>query len=296
MKIVQSYWSKPANKRTDLNKSDRNLGGWLESKYNYMSWALSCLQFKKYYRQVELVTDRQGYDLLINKLELPYTKVDLALDRMDDYHPDLWALGKIFAYQLQAEPFVHADGDVFIWGAFSKALETSAVFAQNLEHSNVYYEKSYTAINQHFTYIPQVILDTRKHRSDFTSINAGILGGNNIAFIQEYTRTALDFVNRNLDRLTHIDIGWFNCIFEQYLFYCLSCEKGVKIHYELSNINSDFDGIIDFTGVPSNTRYLHALAGYKKSRVITEMVEFRLKTEHPDYYYKIIRLLQNQSL
>lgn len=38
-----------------------------------MSWALSCLQLKQSYDKVELVTDSEGAELLINKLHLPYT-------------------------------------------------------------------------------------------------------------------------------------------------------------------------------------------------------------------------------
>jgi len=75
-------------------------GGWSDKKYNYMSWAFSCLQFKKYYSEVELITDKLGKELLIDKLELPYTSVKVELDQLNSYHSDLWALGKIVKYNL----------------------------------------------------------------------------------------------------------------------------------------------------------------------------------------------------
>jgi hypothetical protein len=68
MKIVHSFWSKPGQSKikTEFGRSD---GGWLDRKYYYMSWALSCLLFRKLYDKVELVTDKAGEDLLVQKLD-----------------------------------------------------------------------------------------------------------------------------------------------------------------------------------------------------------------------------------
>ncbi len=106
MKIIQSFWSKPSYKKKNVKLHDRNNGGWTDKKYNYFSWALSCLQFRKYYDDVELITDEIGYNILIEKLKLPYTKVDVCLDKINHYHEDLWALGKIYAYSIQNTPFI----------------------------------------------------------------------------------------------------------------------------------------------------------------------------------------------
>lgn len=59
-KIVQSYWSK-------AYKNFPN-SGWAFKETHYMSWGLSCLQLKQFYDEVELITDSEGADLLINKL------------------------------------------------------------------------------------------------------------------------------------------------------------------------------------------------------------------------------------
>ena len=67
MKIIQSYWTKPNLKKANLHISDRNNGGWLDKRYNYFSWALSCLTLRELYKEVELYTDEQGAELLINK-------------------------------------------------------------------------------------------------------------------------------------------------------------------------------------------------------------------------------------
>ena len=149
MKIVHSFWSKPCTVKGH-NQFD---GGWLHKQYNYMSWALSCLQFRKYYDKVELVTDKKGKEIFIDQLKLPYTKVEVVLDDLNDYHPQLWALGKIYCYEMQNEPFIHADGDVFVWERFDKTFEEAPLVAQHLEVGFNYYYRLLNQIKEHFEYI-----------------------------------------------------------------------------------------------------------------------------------------------
>ena len=52
--------------------------------------------------------------ILINKLELPYTDVKVVLDDLNDYDRDLYALGKVYAYGIQEEPFIHVDADIYM--------------------------------------------------------------------------------------------------------------------------------------------------------------------------------------
>lgn len=46
---------------------------------------------------------------------------------------------KYLAYSNQKEPFIHIDGDVFIWKPFSKEIETADLIAQNKEVGTKYY-------------------------------------------------------------------------------------------------------------------------------------------------------------
>ena len=142
MKIVQSLWSKP---NQGLPFSEKNKLGWPDRKYNYFSWALSVLQFKQYYDEVELVTDKEGYQLLIDKLGLPYSRVQVLLDDVNDYPPRLWAIGKIYVYNIQEQPFIHADGDVFIWKKFDERFESAPLVAQHWEGGE-YFGRFYSKI------------------------------------------------------------------------------------------------------------------------------------------------------
>lgn len=296
MKIIQSLWVKPSLKKANFNNSDRNKGGWLDKKYNYMSWALSCLQFKKYYNDVELITDKLGYDLLINKLELPYTKVDVALDVLNDYHPDLWALGKIYAYSIQNEPFIHADGDIFIYEKFDDSFEKSALVAQNIEKGFAYYEDVFTPIEQNFQYIPEFLKESKLKNNEIIAVNAGLLGGSDLNLIKEYTTEAFKFVDRNTTKLDKVNIGMFNTVYEQFLFRSVAEKKGVDINYYLSDINHGFDGLAEFTALPDKTKYIHTVGFYKRIKFIGDLLEQRLQTDYPDYYYKIMNLIRTNQI
>ena len=99
MKIIQSYWSKPYRR-----VNNGFYGGWYSKIFHYMSCAISCLKLSEFY-PVELVTDKKGKRLLIDKLGLPYTSASDDLEYID-YPEDLWAAGKIVAYSKQNEPFI----------------------------------------------------------------------------------------------------------------------------------------------------------------------------------------------
>src|ERR1700753_287037 len=125
MRVVQSLWS--------ANQPDpfRFKAGWFAPEYHLMAWALSCLQLRQFYDDVVLYTDSQGARVLIDQLQLPYTEVVCDLDKINSYHPELWAAGKIYTYRQQQAPFIHVDGDVFIWKAFDEALLNADLIAQN---------------------------------------------------------------------------------------------------------------------------------------------------------------------
>lgn len=257
-----------------------------------MSWALSCMQFKKYYQEVELVTDKRGYDLLISTLELPYTSVKVVLDDLNDYHPDLWALGKIYTYSVQDKPFIHADGDIYIWGELFPEMTQRPLYAQNIERYDAYYKPVYYSLVENFEYIPAVLSDFEDNHQS-TAINAGIIGGYDIDFFQEYTKGVFEFIDHNRDHLHKINIGKFNPIFEQSYFYALADQKKLPIECLFKNeINNSFDGMADFTGVPAKVRYIHTMAGYKKLKHIEDQLRDRLQLEYPEHYFRINDLLR----
>jgi len=299
MKIVQSLWSKPGQKKAKEGFAGQNKCGWPDKKYNYFSWALSVLQFRKYYDEVELVTDEAGRDLLVGKLALPYTSVRVELDRLNHYHPDLWAIGKIYAYSIQQEPFIHADGDVYVWERFDEDFMHSPLLCQHREEGVSYerfYQRSFTEMMKNLPFIPEVLHRSVDKNKRIRALNAGILGGVNLEFYREYCERVFNFVDKNVSRLGTINVGVANVIFEQFMFYAIAEEKQTPIRYLKDDPDFMWHTCTDFTGVPAQSTYIHTPGSLKKDRTIGGMLEQRLLLDHPDHYYRILHLLRTNQI
>jgi hypothetical protein len=207
MKIIQTFWTGPASKRTGVNFFD-STGGWLSPEYHWMSWALSCLQLKKYFGNVELVTDEVGKKILVDTLALPYGKVSTALEKtLDNYPSDLWSLAKIHSYSIQTEPFLHFDGDVFIWDYLEKGILSAGMVAQNIEKDLFFYREMLEEIHQHFTFIPSYLPSRSSLKDCIYASNAGIIGGYNISFIRKYCREAFEFIDKNKEYISNVSLS-----------------------------------------------------------------------------------------
>ena len=216
MKIVHSFWSKPL---LNTEEKDISFGGWRQMDYFYMSWTLSCLTFSRFYKNIVLITDKTGHDLLINKLRLPYTNVHVVLDELENYPGRLWALGKIYAYKIQESPFIHADGDVFIWEPFGASIEKANLIAQQLDYTNGHYTLALGEAQKYNISIPKIIRDDLHQNPNFKAYNAGILGGRDIDFFQSFCKEAFKMIDVNSDKYT-MPFGdtHYALLYEQLLF------------------------------------------------------------------------------
>jgi hypothetical protein len=286
MKIVQSFWS-------GNQKEFTNSYGWFSYKYNWMSWILSCHQLVKHHKDVELYTDEFGYEILIKKLQLPYTKVHVVLDELNHYHKDLWAIAKIKTFQLQKEPFLHVDGDVFVWESLTEKFKDSNLVTQNLEITTHYYEVGWDIIYPKLTFIPDELKDYHNNRNNY-ACNMGIFGGTNLKFIQEFTRKSTEFVDQNKLNFDEINILNFNIFFEQLFFHGFATQKKEKIDFLFNEIPKDneYKGFGDFDKVPNRT-YLHLLGEYKRNATVCKFMEVYIMKYYPESYSKLSQIIND---
>ncbi|MEF9476366.1 hypothetical protein OWR28_00030 [Chryseobacterium sp. 1B4] len=195
-----------------------------------MSWALSCLRFKKFYN-VELVTDTVGKELLIDTLELPYDSVSLKLDELNDTYPNpknIWALGK---YMLLKYSRNHLSMlmPMYLSGKIPDRIEKGELISQQLEQDTGYHEGNLKELYSCLEFVPEIIESYYKKTGDASQYNAGIIGGNNISFFKEYAKLAREIVDKNINALENVEFSVnknaFPCFFEQYLFLCMAREK-----------------------------------------------------------------------
>ncbi|WPO77290.1 DUF6734 family protein [Flavobacterium sp. KACC 22761] len=292
MRIIQSAWA--CNNSNLLTTNS----GWLAPEYNLMSWTLSCLQLKKHYAELILHCDSVYAKLLIDTLQLPYSNVVCDLDNLNNYHSQLWALPKIHSYSKQEKPFLHVDGDVFIWKKFDDDLVKGDLIAQNIETATEYYENIMRSLEFGLNYFPPEIISERRSKMPMLAYNAGIFGGNDIAFFKEYTSKAFKFVDRNLPNLSNINVTNFNIFFEQYLFYCLVKKNKKQVNVLISEPIEDnrYRGFADFARVPYEKDYLHLLGAYKRNEFVCAQMADRLRQDYPIYYYRIIELMKKNKI
>jgi len=277
MKIIQSFWG-------GKDKRIENNYGWSDYRFHWLGWMLSSHQLVKYYNQVELYTDEFGYDILIRKLKLPYTKVHVMLDELNDLPGGAWAMAKIKVYSMQNEPFLHVDGDVFIFEPFPAKLTGSPLIAQNLEFTTDYYLNMWENIHPHLTYLPRQMEDFHHKRSN-TAYNMGIAGGNDIDFFKKYTRLSTDFVHKNKSAWSEIDLFNFNIFFEQVLFceYAKEEKKEVSVLITESVDDNEYLGFDEFENVPDKRTYLHLLGNLKRDVGVCHRMLQYCWYHHPEW-------------
>lgn len=284
MKIIQSFWSGGQNDFT-------NSYGWYSYRYNWMSWILSCHQLIQYHDEVELYTDNFGYEILIEKLKLPYTKVHIVLDEVNHYPKDFWAIAKIKTFEKQTKPFLHVDGDVFVWDSLTNLFKGSNLVVQSMEVTNWYYQNIWKAIYPELIFLPEELKYFHEDNSNM-SYNMGIVGGNNIGFFKEYCRKSIDFVNANAVSWNRINGLHFNVFFEQLLFckYAEAKEEKVDFLFPEMPVDNEYFGFADFHEVPNKT-YLHLLGNYKKEPVICKFMEVYIMKFYPEAYSNLGKVL-----
>ncbi|MEO1055247.1 MAG: DUF6734 family protein [Bacteroidota bacterium] len=283
MKIVQSYWSKPATRQDN----DRNLGGWRHYKYHLMSWALSSLQLCKFYDRVQLITDTEGKRLLIDELQLPYTEVSLSLDDIQHYNTGLWALGKIQAHSIQKEPFIHVDNDVYIWQSFPQNIHEAGIIVQSIEFETPSVQAVVRQLDGLYKLLPDPYKEVIKTFGKVPSYNAGIVGGNDLEFFAYYCEEVFEFLDAEKDKLLTEHFPVINIIYEQFFMCALTLfeELDVTCLFDRNYLFKIYNEL-DYERLIKDHGYFHA-HHLKKNPTVEKSLEHWLSSLHPIFYERI---------
>ncbi len=214
------------------------------------------------------------------------------------YPKELWALAKIKAYSKQSEPFIHIDGDVFIYSKFEERLHNSQLVAQNPEKATIYYQSKFSDVKNHLTYLPGFI-DIEFTNNPICSFNAGIIGGNDVEFFKKYSCEVFDFVNKNIFGPAHLpshSLVNFNILFEQIFFYNLSRKEGKEVTCLFDKVFEDngykYDDLGDFTTIPFLNTFLHFIGPIKRNKRACDLMSSVLLRDHPEYFFKVAFLFE----
>lgn len=293
MKFIQSFWSKPFTDSIHSNNWNyRHNGGYPNPFLFYASWCYSCLSIKKYYPNLHLITDNEGVYIFRDVLKLPYTSFSTRLNTLSDYDKGLWALGKLFTYNMQDEPFCHLDGDVFLFGSVLDKLIKKPIFCQSFDHDTDQYAEIHAYVHSHFNHVPKF---NGNLNNNLKLINAGIIGGTNIKIFQDYTASAFELINNNADKLNHINMGLLNLYYEQFLFSNIVEQQKFQVH-TLFPETDQAPKFAAFHNIPNEAQYVHLISHLKKSTEFLELIVARLFLEFPEYYERLKNVFKKELL
>jgi len=252
-----------------------------------MSWSLSILQLRKFYKKIELYTDRQGKELFADILKLPYTDIIEVLDDVNQYDAGLWAIGKIYTYQQQDKPFLHLDGDILIWDQLNKGTNHSDLICLHPEDnssSQYFYRRRMSKIVADFKYVPTYMVDT----SNVSAINAGMIGGRDLGFFREYTDEAFKFVDKNRECFALHNVEGINTIFEQLIFSSLCRNQNLTPNFYLQESAK----LYSFADAPSKSKIVHARSDKRNMNPFMEdsLYEYMI-THYPTQYNRVMDCL-----
>jgi len=292
MKSIWSFWSKPFKEKKST--------AWASQKYHLFSWVLSVETAKRHFPQTVLFTDDEGARILVDTIGLEFDSVFTELNTLHRYDPEWWAVGKIFTYLLQTEPFVHIDSDVFLWKPLPERMERAPLLAQNPESfepfSSWYYPQKFDLLERLQGWIPQEIEWYKSLVRGQRAVCCGVFGGNRLDFIGHYAQQALDILLHPANQPVWTLLGGDNILIEQYvLSACIEYHKG-RASSPFSDIRVEFlfDSAEAAFNPASSTQagYTHLIGGAKNNKYSLDRLERRVQKDYPQYYERCVRFFE----
>lgn len=294
MRAVWSHWTKPLRGAPGT--------AWLDIRHYLMAFVVSCATAKQHFAETVLVTDSPGARMLVDDVGLDFDHVIVDLDQLSSECLFWWNLGKIHAYRIQTEAFIHLDNDVFLWGRLPERLLTAPVFAQNPEYfteqSNYYLplEMEAAIIGSGRGWLPPEWRWGRDIYGSFQkSMNTGIYGGNHVDFIQYAANLHLELLHHpsNLTILQDLpEKARVTGMLEM-------CLPSLCADFHAGREGSPFHDIdVEYLFQSAEAAYAeaeamgytHLLGGAKRQPSTVAKLERRVQRDFPDQYERCCRI------
>jgi hypothetical protein len=264
MKAVFSFWNTTGNTLTKATN-------WSNPKFHLYSWVLAVHQAKKYYNQVELVTDTASLEMF-KELQLPFTSIRTDLDELIHYPKSLWALGKLKAYQIQTEPFVHIDNDFILYKPLPSWFSDKKIGFQNKEGDDWFetqYRNQYEHLTKNGSNLPE------SWDADKYAFNCGVYLCNDLEYNQRYCKEAFQLVDNNVELIKETGCAGLYCIiFEQYVASAVAQKMNIEPAYLADPFSSEEIeklGLIHIWGAKNDEKWF-------------QNIERIVKNEHPKHF------------
>lgn len=285
MKALYTFWSKPLKENVSRCKSEKNF---------VLMFVYSMLWSTKWFEKVELNTDNYGYNIFkyfeSNKIKIKNTLNNF--EELDSYL--FWAYPKLYSLTLQDEPFIHIDGDIFIFRKLKDELFQGDFGFQNLE--TTYYERTYDRlINFYDKNYDNKPLEWNNNLK--SAVNCGLMYFKDPELAKIFYKNVYNyFINidqnftsklkKELQEIINVTYVTYPLLFEQYYLNCfIDSLKDKKINYLLSTeqIKKEEKGEVTIQG------YVHLIED-KNNPFYIDNISKRFELEFP-YQWKIFNKL-----
>ncbi len=257
MNAIMSLWTKPC---LNGNHGYNSIQSMIESL------VVSSNVAKKHFHNIYFYTDKIGYEWIRPYLDkLPFNKIEVCLDDLNWLDVRYWSIVKIYVYNLQKEPFIHLDYDVFLWDGIPLPLYKNDFFFQEIEYFNGHTKHYLKGIEIYKDAIPPNI------EVKNAAFNCGIFGcvtSKGLGLIKDYYETSMLFTKNalavdNKDYYILTQDRWLvSILIEQMTIYSLI----IQGNYSYDTLLYD----------KFNIKYTHTMASSKKNPLLENKIRERI--------------------
>lgn len=294
VKYIHSLWSTPSTINNFDNKYD--------VKYltkNFYSYLLSALLIKRLGYKIELYCDKEAFEMYSL---IPYDNIHLVDFDNDGIDSKFWIYGKIKTHTLINEPYIHIDGDVFMFrDIIGNNLENGKypVVVQSIE-DNLTIGDSFSKLysNSLNPYIKYTWHEIDWNKYNLVAYNCGVIGFSDMELKNEYANKVKDILR---DISKDIDFsenrkkydGMF-LIAEQSLLYYIIQENNVK-PLEILKYEDMINDVNWSSNLASKIGYVHMWSYSKYRNDVIQQIKIKISNFFPDYH-KVIQEFENKYI
>jgi hypothetical protein len=283
MNAIQSFW---------ITEHSTKNGGWINKRYECISWSLSYFLLKKNFGSVQLYCNSEGRKFLVDELGLDYDVMHNELDNISDLIKTCWSMAKMYTYASQDAPFVHTDGDVFCFEQPDKDFLESDIFAQSLEMDEPLYRYVLASIKKLIPDYP----DFLNFNKAALAANVGIVGGTRTDLFKEHYEETVKFLKNNLEVIenNHEEFILLYIYIEQAFLLSLANYHQIKLKFLRKPVfRTNFEDVLNFSRISPISKtpgYIHIIGSHKFRIQKCNLVEFWLNRFWPEQLEKINRM------
>jgi len=221
---------------------------------------------------------------------IPYDEIikdEISIVSSNNYRNE-WGLLKFHVFSLQTEPFVHIDGDVFIFNDLLSKYDNENKYdgiVQSIEIDKKYgiYDTFYNTNKTKLIeigFIDELMIN--KSYDQYKAIigyNNGIVGFKNLKFMGDYIESAYK-LNNLINSGIFTGVKHQTMIFEQYLLYLMALRDEKNIYEVLPS--SDIIEI-GYNETGNKHGYTHLLSGNKYVGSFVQLVRNKILRDYPEY-------------